>query len=562
MSAAASSQQPAACSLQPAANSQQPTANSQQPAGLRSRLILFAGRTSQALARLYFDIAPLLAADPRLSVAWALIPGSRFESGSYEFAEGAGIDLLPWTASRRLRPALVITSSPDPCLYEVDAPVLSLPHGAGHNRLRPELSGVSGLSPEQIQGPNGEVPDFMALPGPAAARRLAIDCPTAVSNAAVTGDVCLERLRTSAVRRDDFRRALGVEPHQRLVVLSSTWDQNALTRSNRTLPERLLAELPMDEYRLAFIPHPNDEVADTPRPTGFLRPYLENGLVMIPPEEGWRATLVAADCLIGDHGSVTYMGATIGLPVLLAAFGFANMPRESPLARFGRIAPRFDRSTPAAPQIRRAIESGPVDFDYADALAEPDTPPSARITQRACELLGIEPAAPTGPEHLPTPDLLPRCLPTSAWHCRIDPEAATWSRHPASVPSSGPGHLVADLACRDPRLRDSASVLLLHRDPVPASAAVETLRSILDKQPVCRVASARTAADEASVVIRDGMSLRVRTDPRRMDLLPSALYAATAPDGSSPLRLDAVHALDLLRRFDPGLALLAAEDRP
>ena len=32
---------------------------------------------------------------------------------------------------------------------------------------------------------------------------------------------------------------------------------------------------------------------------------MRAGLGVIPPQEGWRAALVGADVLIGDHGSVT-----------------------------------------------------------------------------------------------------------------------------------------------------------------------------------------------------------------------------------------------------------------
>ncbi|WP_162181565.1 hypothetical protein, partial [Glycomyces tenuis] len=531
--------------------------------GPSERLLILAGRTSQALARLYFDVAPLIAHDPRIAVAYALIPGSRFEPGAPVFARRVGIDLHPWDTAKVLRPNLIVTSSPDPCLYEAGAPVLSLPHGAGHNRLRAELSGVSGLSPEQILGPQGQVPSFLALPGPAAAKRLAIDCPTATGNAEVIGDLCLDRLRRSAHLREDYRRAFGVGPDRRLVVISSSWDRSALTRKSTTLPEQLLGELPMDEFKLAFVPHPNDEVGEAPHPVESLRPYVDNGLIMIPPEEGWRALVLAADCLIGDHGSVTFTAAAMGVPVLLASFGFAGMPPDVPLARFGRIAPRFEPNAPAAPQIRAAIEAGPVGFDFADALAEPEPGAPFLLAEAVYRLIGLDALELVEPEPLPLPAPVPEHRDTRAWRCRTRPTTAgaAWERRPASVPEPGEGHLAADVTCRDGRLRSAANVLVRHRGTVDPAMARQTLRAMLEAHPVCTVASARVGAGEVMIAVRDGTVLRVGARPAQLDLIPSAVYERLAEQGSDAPGLSAAETLVYLqRRFEPGPAFITAED--
>jgi hypothetical protein len=532
---------------------------------MRDRLLLFAGRTSQALARLRYDVEPLFAADARLRVAYALIPGSRFASGAPDFARRNGIDLLTWTDARDRAPDLIVTASPDPCLYEAGAPVVSLPHGAGHNRLRPELSGVSGLSPEQIRGAEGRVPDLLALPGPAAARRLAVDCPEALPHAEVCGDVCFERLRAGASRRRAYREALGIGPDRRLVVLSSTWDRSALARLDRTLPERLHAELPMDEFAVAFIPHPNDDLGDVPRPTGHLRPHLANGLIMVPPDEGWRAALAAADCLVGDHGSVTFFGAAIGVPTLLAAFGFANMPPELPLARFGRTAPRFDRDLPAAPQLRQAIAAGPVAFDFADALAEPEPGPAARLHRAVYGLLGVDAPEPPSPQPVPAPTPVPEHRATASWRC-VAGEDGRWDRFPVSVPVEGAyaGHLVADVAVQDDRLRAGANVLLRHRDAVPAGQARAAVDAVLAAHPVCRVASVRTELEDgreaALVAVRGGPRLLLRAEAAQLESIASSLYEL-GEQVAHPLRLGVAEAVEHLeRRFEPAPAVLAADE--
>ncbi|SDD48587.1 hypothetical protein [Glycomyces harbinensis] len=532
---------------------------------MRDRLLLFAGRTAQALGRLRYDVEPLFAADSRLRIVYALIPGSRFGSGAAGFADRNGIDLLPWDDAAALGPDLIVTSSPDPCLYEAGAPVVSLPHGAGHNRLRPELSGVSGLSPEQIRGPRGEVPDFLALPGPAAARRLAVDCPEALPHAEVCGDLCFERLRAGVAHRSAYREALGVAPGRRLVVLSSTWDRSALSSRSRTLPERLLDELPMDEFALAYLPHPNDELADAPRPTGFLHPHLANGLIMVPPDEGWRAALVAADCLIGDHGSVTFFGAAIGVPTLLAAFGFAHMPPELPLARFGRSAPRFDHAAPAAPQLRRSIADGALAFDFSEALAEPEPGPSARLSAVVHGLLGSTPLKLVAPQPIPVPAMVPEHGRATSWRFSPRPDGS-WDRYPVSVPAGSSdrreGHLVADLATRDGRLKAAANVLLHHRDAVGDAAVVA--RRILAEFPVCRVASVaeRSASTAAAVIAtRDGRLLRVRAERGQLDLIPSVLLSLLDEQSTDPVGVGTAEAIEHLQgRFEPAPTVRAVEE--
>ncbi|MEU6857807.1 hypothetical protein AB0B28_02855 [Glycomyces sp. NPDC046736] len=574
----AASRKPQAASRKPQAASRKPQAasrNSRSLSGNR-RLLLFAGRTSQALARLRYDVEPLFSPDPRLTIAYTLIPGSRFESGAPDFAHRNDIELLPWSTARTLAPDLVVTASPDPCLYEADAPVLTLPHGAGHNRLRPELSGVSGLSPEQIQGPEGQVPDFMALPGPAALTRLAIDCPAAVPHAEVCGDVCLERLRASTAQRDAYREALGVEGRN-LILLSSSWDATALGRKAETLPERLHAELPLDDFALAYIPHPNDDLTAPSRLTGLLHPQLQNGLIMIPPDEGWRAALVAADCIIGDHGSVTFFGATIGLPVLLATFGFANMPPELPLARFGRTAPRFNQAKPAAPQLREAIARGPVEFDYAAALAEPTPGPATRLATAAYRLLNLAPPAPPAPPAVPLPAQLPQCRPTYSW--RWAPNGSNGTRYPISIPTTIPdyrdGHLVADTATPDPRLRNAANVILSHTQPTTVDKAITATRTLLQRHPISRVASTRIKAPaynttspqtddqaHAIVITRDGPAFQVEANATQLDAIPSAIYDHLVRGTLNPTPEIPDLTKVLAQTFNPPPTLTPIENQP
>ncbi|GAB4009056.1 hypothetical protein GCM10029992_67080 [Glycomyces albus] len=199
-------------------------------------------------------------------------------------------------------------------------------------------------------GPGGELPALLAMHGRAAVDQLERDCPEAVPFAEITGDLCMERLRISAPMRAAYRRSLGVGPEQKLIVVSSTWGPYSLTGTDRSLPERLLADLPADEFKVAYIPHPNIDADHGGTLIPYMRPKLQNGLIMVPPEEGWRAALIASDCVVGDSGSVSLYASNLGRPVMLAAFAFEEMSPETPQERFGRTAPRLEREADPAPR--------------------------------------------------------------------------------------------------------------------------------------------------------------------------------------------------------------------
>ncbi|GAB3992305.1 hypothetical protein GCM10029992_00920 [Glycomyces albus] len=336
------------------------------------RLVVLAGRTLQALARLHFDLAPLLSVDHRIKLLYSLHGDSDRRHLAERYAPRLGIPLTPWKQVCTEDPNLVVSASADPALYEADAPVALIPHGATYNRVLKGLSGAAGTAREQLVGPGGELPALLAMHGRAAVDQLERDCPEAVPFAEITGDLCMERLRISAPMRAAYRRSLGVGPEQKLIVVSSTWGPYSLTGTDRSLPERLLADLPADEFKVAYIPHPNIDADHGGTLIPYMRPKLQNGLIMVPPEEGWRAALIASDCVVGDSGSVSLYASNLGRPVMLAAFAFEEMSPETPQERFGRTAPRLEREADPAPQIRSILEAG-VERDglLDDAWSEP-----------------------------------------------------------------------------------------------------------------------------------------------------------------------------------------------
>jgi hypothetical protein len=82
---------------------------------------------------------------------------------------------------------------------------------------------------------------------------------------------------------------------------------------------------------------------------------MRAGLMVIPPEEGWRAALVAADWIVGDHGSVTqYAAGATDVPVVLATFPDHDIRAGSLADVVARAVPRLRMDRPLVPQLATA----------------------------------------------------------------------------------------------------------------------------------------------------------------------------------------------------------------
>jgi hypothetical protein len=185
---------------------------------------------------------------------------------------------------------------------------------------------------------------------------LARECPEALPVVVVAGDPCFDRLLASVQLRDVYRRALGVGPMQRLVFVTSTWSTGSLYGEYPDLLARLANELPSDQYRIVAALHPHIWSWHGRRQVASWHiDCMRLGVRLLPPEEGWRAALIAADRVIGDNGSVTFYAAAMGIPVLLGAFPENDIAAESHVARLGAIAPRLDWKEALRPQVDEAI---------------------------------------------------------------------------------------------------------------------------------------------------------------------------------------------------------------
>lgn len=383
--------------------------------GHSSRTVLVVVHSVTAGTRLA-DVTPLLESDLRIQVVFTE-GSSSFPGGTREFLRELGGIVVPWRQATHERFDLAVAASYGR-LEQIHAPVLTLSHGAGYGKYPNRWDGYGppaaraawGLERQQLVYHGRVVPAAIALSHHDGIAQLARACPEAVPTAFVAGDPCYDRLAASVPMRAEFRRALGVEDGRKLVVVSSTWGPHSLLGRHRDVIPRLVAELPRDEYRVVAILHPNIWYwYGAWQIQAWYADALRNGLGLVPPEEGWRAALAAADVVLGDHGSVTYYAASIGVPVLLAAFPEEDIDPESPVTALGEIAPRMRLDRPLLPQLAAAPNAYSPDH-YATFSSQVSSVPgqSARLIRREMyRLMRLpEPASAPPTRTVPAPRLL------------------------------------------------------------------------------------------------------------------------------------------------------------
>ncbi|MCB5908038.1 hypothetical protein [Streptomyces pinistramenti] len=371
------------------------------------RRVLFVVHNVTSATRL-LDVLPLFRGDWRLQMLATCTGSSPFQAGVRELLADVGVPVLPWAQALRTPVDLAISASFGGELHALDGKLAVLSHGVGYNKTLarpggpearrpggpearrpggpersersearrpgavggPERSELSGGGADPVFGMSGEwllvdgapIADAMVLSHPEQVERLRAACPPAAHTAALAGDPCFDRLLAARSHRARFRRALGVRSGQRLVVLNSTWNPESLFGDGGgedllpSLLPRLTGELPADDFRLAAVLHPNIWLGHGP---GQVRAWLDRarrgGLALLDPLEGWRQALLAADLVIGDHGSVTYYAAALGTPVILGAAPLNGLDPASPVADFVRTAPRLDPRRPLRRQLEAAI---------------------------------------------------------------------------------------------------------------------------------------------------------------------------------------------------------------
>jgi hypothetical protein len=368
------------------------------------------------------DLLPLLESDLRVQVDFTIAPHA-FNAGAERSLRGLDSTVLPWEAVLGTEYDLVLAAGSQG-IEQLRGPLVRLPHGAGHNKLSRAADDrnpgaprtVGGMGRQYLMRDGKVVPRAVALAHRDDLATLARTCPEALPVAEVVGDATHDRIVSSLPLRRRYRAALGLRRGQKLLLVSSTWGLgSSFNRLDALLP-RLLAELPPDRYLIAVLVHPNVWSGHGDwQVRSWLSAARRRGIVVIPPEADWRPPLIAADWVIGDHGSVTLYATLTRAAILLARFPAADVDLASPGAELARTAPALSPAHPLPEQLTYARAEYPAQ-EYARIAGRISSEPGrfGRNARRLMYgLLGLgEPAY--------APDLPPLPLPGNWAHAGTD----------------------------------------------------------------------------------------------------------------------------------------------
>ncbi|MFI7099585.1 hypothetical protein ACIBK8_09520 [Streptomyces sp. NPDC050161] len=307
------------------------------------------------------EVFDLLEADLRIQVVFTAAPHA-FGDGVPQYLHGLGIVTVPWEQAVRREFDLALAAG-SRGVHEVRAPVVRLSHGAGHIKL---LRNAGSLGPGEERPPGmmsrqhlmregSVVPAAVAFAHDSDLEVLSRSCPEALPFAHVVGDPCYDRIVAGRPRRDDYRRALGLGEGQRLVVVPSTWGPaSTFGRLDALLPQ-LLHQLPARDYRVALLAHPNIWAGHGGwQINGWLAGCRRRGIAVVPPEADWQGLLIAADWIVGDHGSLTAYGSLTDATLLLTPGTRRDISAASPTARLAAVAPVVSPLHPLEEQLHYA----------------------------------------------------------------------------------------------------------------------------------------------------------------------------------------------------------------
>lgn len=329
-------------------------------AGLRTVLVVV--HTLPSGQRL-LDVIEHIETDQRIQVVFTQAPDV-FGSGVLDWLRSLGALVVPWQQAIQQRFDLALTASYGG-LSEIHAPRIVLPHGAGYGKLAPEAPGgrrpvrrpVYGLDAQRLTRDGRVLADVLVLATNAQRLILRRQCPEALTSALVAGDPCYDKLLASTHLRKLYREALRVQDDQQLVLIASTWGaQSLFARTGELLP-RLLQQLDDRKFRIAALMHPGVWFGHGKRQVlSWLAECRRAGLIVLTPEVDWRAAVIGADVVVGDHGSIPVYAACARIPVLTVEDLNTDVAPFSANALLAARAPRLRLGDPVEPQLLAAAD--------------------------------------------------------------------------------------------------------------------------------------------------------------------------------------------------------------
>ncbi|MFF0436607.1 hypothetical protein ACFYU9_30875 [Streptomyces sp. NPDC004327] len=517
-----------------------------------ARTVLFVVHNVTSATRL-LDVLPLFDDALDLQTLATCTGSSPFLAGVPELLDRAGLPVVPWEQAKELAASgavdLAVSASYGGELQAFQGKLTILSHGAGYNkRLATPDTGhrtpdtglgawggnggapVFGMDPQWLLHEGKPLAAATVLSHPEQLDRLRRACPEAAGTAVLAGDPCFDRMLALRRRRPALRRAFGAGDGRRLVVLNSTWGRASLAGSDAfpALLRELTETLPVDEYRLCAVLHPNIWYGHGPgRVRAWLRRAADSGVLLVDPLDHWRQAVAAADCVIGDHGSVTYYAAALGLPVLLGTFPHDELDPASPVAALGRAAPALRPGTPLRARLDTVIDGHvPGRHDGFAAAVTSDPGASAELLRTLFHrLLALpEPARPARLPSLPVPEgtenprvTVPVRVLTTVRDAPGGPPEVAVTRYAdpvaePEVPVAEDAHTVVDDGTADEGRLALADVVT---DPgragePPGPRAAE----LLAQRPYTALAAVATGPGRCLVRDRDGTALELTALPR------------------------------------------------
>jgi hypothetical protein len=295
----------------------------------------------------------------------------------------------------------------------------------------------------------------------------------------------------------------------------------------------------VDEHLAGVVLHPNIWSGHGAwQVRAWLARARDAGLMVLPPEGSWPALLVAADCVVADHGSVSLYAAAADRPVLLAPPASETVPGTA-ISMLGKVAARLNIGGSLRDQVIDAV-SGHRPGRYGEVTAEAFAGPVAARSVRSLvyELLALAepPYEPPLTGHpLPEPE---RTVPSAyAVYTRPFDGGVDVRRVPAGVDTAAaapPGwerHLAVDAQEWDLRLLHSAAILV-SREP----ADQKREREVLARLPGADMTVA-PAEDGVVVTMRDGGQIEVRDPTGRWEPMLLGAVARAVPHPAPPTAL-------------------------